>query len=166
MVERSTLMRCWALNVCHRSRKDGKALTSTHAFCREPGRRYRSARRVVVAVPGLVATSRRMLEAETLCEKHDVWEAGFQLSKGFFPPSTPKPQSASESLVSDSVRSYETNIPFALRFMVDRGLAGGGWVLAENYFRREGASLDSLEVAVMRRRLYEPLSDRDRYVLL
>eukprot|EP00434_Breviolum_minutum_P041516 symbB.v1.2.036930.t1/scaffold5332.1/size28346/3 len=67
--------------------------------------------RVVVAVPSLVATCRRMLEA------------GFALSgKGFFPPST----------------SYETNIPFALRFMVDRDLAGGGWVLAENVFHRAG----------------------------
>ncbi|CAK9041258.1 DNA polymerase delta catalytic subunit [Durusdinium trenchii] len=68
--------------------------------------------RVVVAVPSLVATCRRMLEA------------GFSLGgKGHFPPST----------------SYETNIPFALRFMVDRELAGGGWVLAENAIRRAGA---------------------------
>lgn len=67
--------------------------------------------RVVVAVPSLVATCRRMLEA------------GFSLNgKGYFPPST----------------SYETNIPFALRFMVDRDLAGGGWVLAENAMLRAG----------------------------
>ncbi|CAE7436736.1 POLD1 [Symbiodinium natans] len=66
--------------------------------------------RVTVAVPSLVATSRRMIEG------------GFRLDKGYFAPST----------------SYETNIPFALRFMIDRELAGGGWVCAAEGFRRQG----------------------------
>jgi DNA polymerase delta subunit 1 len=57
---------------------------------------------VTVAVPSLVSTSRNMVER------------GFPLvrNRGHFDPST----------------SYETNIPFALRFMVDRGIMGGGWV--------------------------------------
>jgi len=66
--------------------------------------------RVVVAVPSLVATSRRVIEA------------GFRLEKGYFAPST----------------SYETNIPFALRFMIDQELVGGGWVRATQGFRRPG----------------------------
>jgi len=78
--------------------------------------------RVTVAVPSLVATCRGKLEA------------GFQLNgHGYFPAST----------------SYETNIPFALRFMIDRALAGGGWVVAEHTFRRSGrdsVSLCQLEV--------------------
>ena len=55
--------------------------------------------------------------------------------------------------------------------MVDRGLAGGGWVLAENYFRREGDECENMSFHMgfhmfsLRRRLDEPLSDRDRYVL-
>lgn len=61
--------------------------------------------RVTVAVPSLVATSRNMVEN------------GFSLTgnRGKFNPST----------------SYETNIPFALRFMVDRGIVGGGWVMLD-----------------------------------
>jgi DNA polymerase delta subunit 1 len=67
--------------------------------------------RVVVAVPSVVATCRRLVEA------------GFPLTGGCgrFEPST----------------SYETNIPFALRFMVDRQLVGGGWVEVEKAIRRE-----------------------------
>ena len=61
--------------------------------------------RVVVAVPSLVFTCRRLIEA------------GFPLAgqKGYF----------------QSGLSYETNIPFALRFMIDQGLEGGGWVTLE-----------------------------------
>mmetsp|Transcript_600 Transcript_600/g.1850 ORF Transcript_600/g.1850 Transcript_600/m.1850 type:complete len:1054 (-) Transcript_600:39-3200(-) len=67
--------------------------------------------KVVVAVPSLVATSRRLMEA------------GFPLAGGgVFPATT----------------SYETNIPFALRFMVDRQLVGGGWVALEKFERRRG----------------------------
>jgi len=50
-------------------------------------------------------------------------EAGFPLAGGgVFPATT----------------SYETNIPFALRFMVDRQLVGGGWVALEKFERRRG----------------------------
>jgi len=65
--------------------------------------------KVVVAVPGLVAISRRLIEG------------GFPLpGAGVFQATT----------------SYETNIPFALRFMVDRGLVGGGWVAMETFHIR------------------------------
>lgn len=57
--------------------------------------------KVTVALPSLVATSRNIIER------------GFELvGGGRFPGGT----------------SYETNIAFALRFMVDRGIVGGGWV--------------------------------------
>eukprot|EP00420_Gonyaulax_spinifera_P037278 CAMPEP_0197876486 /NCGR_PEP_ID=MMETSP1439-20131203/5446_1 /TAXON_ID=66791 /ORGANISM="Gonyaulax spinifera, Strain CCMP409" /LENGTH=1101 /DNA_ID=CAMNT_0043495773 /DNA_START=14 /DNA_END=3317 /DNA_ORIENTATION=- len=69
--------------------------------------------KVTVAVPGLVATSRRLVEA------------GFPLSGGGHLQGT---------------TSYETNIPFALRFMVDRQLMGGGWVSADQYHRRDRSS--------------------------
>jgi len=61
--------------------------------------------RVTLAIPSLVSTSRNVIER------------GFQLAgnRGAFAPET----------------SYETNIPFALRFMVDRGIVGGGWVRCE-----------------------------------
>jgi len=57
---------------------------------------------VTVAVPSLVGTSRTMVEK------------GFALkdNRGFFNAAT----------------SYETSVPFALRFMIDRGIMGGGWV--------------------------------------
>jgi len=57
--------------------------------------------KVTVAVPGVVATCRSIIER------------GFKLKNGIqFPSST----------------SYETNIPFVLRFMVDQQIVGGGWV--------------------------------------
>jgi DNA polymerase delta subunit 1 len=58
--------------------------------------------KVTVAIPSLVSTSRNIIER------------GFPLvgNRGNFNPAT----------------SYESNIPFALRFMVDRSIAGGGWV--------------------------------------
>lgn len=58
--------------------------------------------RVEVGIPNLVAMAR------TICE------GGFELTenRGSFPGCT----------------TYETNIPFALRFMVDRKIPGGGWV--------------------------------------
>jgi len=62
--------------------------------------------RVTVALPALVSTSRSIIER------------GFQLtSNQFFQATT----------------SYETNIPFVLRFMVDRHIVGGGWVKLENF---------------------------------
>ncbi|CAE8624823.1 unnamed protein product, partial [Polarella glacialis] len=66
--------------------------------------------RVVLAVPSLVGMCRRIIEA------------GFPLSggKGRMEPTT----------------SYETNIPFPLRFMVDQSLKGGGWVTLESALRR------------------------------
>mmetsp|Transcript_25905 Transcript_25905/g.73198 ORF Transcript_25905/g.73198 Transcript_25905/m.73198 type:complete len:1072 (-) Transcript_25905:10-3225(-) len=78
--------------------------------------------RVVVAVPALVASSRRFIEA------------GFPLAggKGHFPPST----------------SYETNIPFALRFMVDRQLVGGGWVSMGRYQPRVRGTGSTCQVEV------------------
>lgn len=61
--------------------------------------------KVTVPVPQLVTTSRNCIER------------GFPLmGGGVFMAST----------------SFETNIPFVLRFMVDRGLAGGGWVRLDN----------------------------------
>jgi len=78
---------------------------------------------VTVAVPGLVATCRRMIEA------------GFPLkdNKGFFQPST----------------SYETNIPFALRFMVDQSLQGGGWVTVEQAIcRPAGQCVSSCQLEI------------------
>jgi len=58
--------------------------------------------KVTVAVPSLVSASRGIIER------------GFDLvgNRGRFDPST----------------SYETNIPFALRFMIDRAIQGAGWV--------------------------------------
>jgi len=69
--------------------------------------------RVVVAVPSLVAASRRIIEA------------GLQLVGG-------------GTLATDT--TYETNIPFALRFMVDRQLVGGGWVSLEQFKMRDAGS--------------------------
>lgn len=68
--------------------------------------------KVTVAVPSLVSTSRNMIER------------GFSLvgNRGSFSPST----------------SYETNIPFALRFMVDRGIIGGGWVKLDSSLPTSG----------------------------
>eukprot|EP00928_Gymnodinium_smaydae_P053270 TRINITY_DN37302_c0_g1_i1.p1 TRINITY_DN37302_c0_g1~~TRINITY_DN37302_c0_g1_i1.p1 ORF type:complete len:1054 (-),score=284.41 TRINITY_DN37302_c0_g1_i1:242-3403(-) len=76
--------------------------------------------KVVVAIPSLITTSRRLIEA------------GFPLlnGKGHFAPST----------------SYETNVPFALRFMVDLELAGGGWVSLKQYQRRKVESTCQIEV--------------------
>jgi len=58
--------------------------------------------RVVVSIPTLVGASRNIIEK------------GFELvgGAGYFQRTT----------------SYETNIPFVLRFMVDRKIGGGGWV--------------------------------------
>lgn len=71
--------------------------------------------RVVVAVPSLVAASRRLVES------------GFDLHDGG---------------TFKATTSYETNIPFVLRFMVDRHLAGGGWVELERgrFCERDGSS--------------------------
>jgi len=76
--------------------------------------------RVVVAVPTLVSASRRVLEG------------GFGLpGGGRFGPAT----------------TFETNIPFPLRFMVDRDLVGGGWLSADNFQRREpGSKLSSCQL--------------------
>eukprot|EP00927_Polykrikos_kofoidii_P012434 TRINITY_DN15356_c0_g1_i1.p1 TRINITY_DN15356_c0_g1~~TRINITY_DN15356_c0_g1_i1.p1 ORF type:complete len:1052 (+),score=204.06 TRINITY_DN15356_c0_g1_i1:70-3156(+) len=62
--------------------------------------------RVTVAIPAFVSTSRNIIEG------------GFQLNngRGYFSAAT----------------TYETNIPFILRFMVDRGIVGGGWVVLDN----------------------------------
>jgi DNA polymerase delta subunit 1 len=62
--------------------------------------------KVTVAVPSLVGASRGIVER------------GFALTgnRGFFNATT----------------SYETNVPFALRFMIDRGIMGGGWVQFDN----------------------------------
>eukprot|EP00746_Dinoflagellata_sp_MGD_P000697 gnl/MRDRNA2_/MRDRNA2_101258_c0_seq1.p1 gnl/MRDRNA2_/MRDRNA2_101258_c0~~gnl/MRDRNA2_/MRDRNA2_101258_c0_seq1.p1 ORF type:complete len:1045 (+),score=202.18 gnl/MRDRNA2_/MRDRNA2_101258_c0_seq1:77-3211(+) len=64
--------------------------------------------RVELAVPQLVSLAR------TICER------GFELieNRGSFMGST----------------TYETNIPFALRFMVDRKIPGGGWVEIMNEY--------------------------------
>jgi len=61
--------------------------------------------RVTVAIPSLVSASRSVIER------------GFQLSNN-------------QSFRATT--SYETNIPFVLRFMVDTSLSGGGWVRLEN----------------------------------
>jgi len=62
--------------------------------------------KVTLAVPSLVSASRGIIER------------GFSLvgNRGYFNPSV----------------SYETNVPFPLRFMVDRGIMGGGWVQFDN----------------------------------
>lgn len=67
--------------------------------------------RVVVAVPSLVSTCRRLIEA------------GFPLAgeRGYFQAGT----------------SYETNIPFALRYMIDQGLEGGGWLTLDQALWRD-----------------------------
>lgn len=63
--------------------------------------------KVTVAIPNLVSVSRGILER------------GFSLvDGGHFPPST----------------TFETNIPYVLRFMVDRKIAGGGWVKLSSGF--------------------------------
>jgi len=66
--------------------------------------------KVTVAVPSLVAVSRRVVEG------------GFGLVGGGV-------------LREDT--TYETNIPFPLRFMVDRELVGGGWVSIDQFQLRE-----------------------------
>jgi len=70
--------------------------------------------KVVVAIPSLVSMSRNIIER------------GFSLSAGGqFAPST----------------SFETNIPFPLRYMVDRGIAGGSWIQIDGgYEIRKGLS--------------------------
>lgn len=69
--------------------------------------------RVTVAVPSLVGTSRGIVER------------GFALAgnRGYFAPAV----------------SYETNVPFALRFMVDRSIQGGGWVKLDTSLPTTGA---------------------------
>merc|ERR1740138_1246569 len=68
--------------------------------------------KVTVAVPSLVSASRTIMER------------GFDLkeNRGNFPACT----------------SFETNIQFALRFMVDRGLVGGGWVKLDDTMPTSG----------------------------
>merc|ERR1719330_1157603 len=72
--------------------------------------------KVAVAVPSLVKASR------------DACERGFAMSKGGrFGPAT----------------TFETNIPFALRFMIDRDLVGGGWVAASHFQQRDSSQRSS-----------------------
>ena len=118
---------------------------------------------------------------------HHVERPGLRsVAKAFFRPARVKLSIQALSFVklyelllkkSWHLRSYETNIPFALRFMVewssawrkaafhpgkfqrqtwhprscskDRDLAGGGWVLAENVFHRAGVETCSGSVWVI-----------------
>jgi len=72
--------------------------------------------KVTVAIPALVSASRRILEA------------GFPLEGGG---------------VMMQTTTYETNVLFVLRFMVDQALAGGGWVEIEGFQRRFADSAKS-----------------------
>lgn len=70
--------------------------------------------KVTVAVPGVIATCRSIIER------------GFTLKNGNqFPAGT----------------SYETNIPFVLRFMVDQQIVGGGWVKLDSGVSQFGTDL-------------------------
>jgi DNA polymerase delta subunit 1 len=85
--------------------------------------------KVSVAVPALVATARRLLE-------HGVALGGAHGSRQFL--------------------TYESNVPFVLRFMVDLGLQGAGWAqLGAGRYRvrapEERVSTCQLEVDVVAR---------------
>jgi len=64
--------------------------------------------KVTVALPSFVASGRSIIER------------GFQLSNGG---------------VFKATTSFETSVPFVLRFMVDRHIVGGGWVKLANGFQ-------------------------------
>eukprot|EP00929_Paragymnodinium_shiwhaense_P105428 TRINITY_DN7044_c0_g1_i1.p1 TRINITY_DN7044_c0_g1~~TRINITY_DN7044_c0_g1_i1.p1 ORF type:complete len:1040 (-),score=307.96 TRINITY_DN7044_c0_g1_i1:396-3515(-) len=78
--------------------------------------------KVTVAIPPLVSTCRN------ICER------GFQLvdNKGPFMSTT----------------TYETNITFVLRFMVDRKLAGGGWVQLTSWQKAIRKTSNSCQVEI------------------
>lgn len=76
--------------------------------------------KVTVAVPGLVAKSRRLIE-------------------GGLPMGPPDQNGQRDFFGSgqDERTTYETNVPFALRLMVDQGIVGGGWCSVQGFRRRE-----------------------------
>mmetsp|Transcript_75821 Transcript_75821/g.158059 ORF Transcript_75821/g.158059 Transcript_75821/m.158059 type:complete len:1056 (+) Transcript_75821:103-3270(+) len=78
--------------------------------------------KVTLAVPSLVAAARTVLEA------------GLPLKDG-------------NVLPGDT--TYETNIPFALRYMIDRDFAGGGWVTIESFEVRDpGSKVSSTQLEI------------------
>lgn len=69
--------------------------------------------KVTVALPSLVAKSRNLIEN------------GLELTPGDYLGRN-----------RDERTTFETNVPFALRFMVDTGLVGGGWCSLTGFERR------------------------------
>ena len=69
--------------------------------------------KVFVAVPGLVPTLKRVME-------QGVDLPGIRSTKG--------DDGTDDNMLSQPFAAFEANVPFVLRFMVDRNLAGAGWL--------------------------------------